>query len=80
MNVRTADGLIHVLRYDEDRGSYGETLCLLDFTWHDWPHPAGVPPQIEITWQASDDEPISCITCIAGILPPNLWARTKDPL
>lgn len=65
MNVRTADGLVHLVLYNEDLGSYGETACLVDFARVDWER--AVPPPAHVTSGSKepDGEVLTCLTCIA---------------
>ena len=63
VNVRTPDGLVHLVLYREDAGSYGETACLRDFANDHWERRADPPEHVVWATKVPDGEVLTCLTC-----------------
>lgn len=58
-----SDGLVHLVLYEEDRGSYGETACLVDFARVEWERSVMPPDSVGLATREPDGEVLTCLTC-----------------
>ena len=63
MNVRTPDGLVHLMLYEESTMSYGETACLIDYARAEWERTVPLPEWAVLASRAPDGEILTCLVC-----------------
>ncbi len=63
-----SDGLVHRVKWNEDRQSYGKTMCGDDFQWGDLSDPPSMWVNRVLAARAVVNEtPVTCLVCLVYV-------------